>query len=347
MGSAKSYIIEDNCLESESLEKTRQYLLMQNEKYKENLLKEEKKLRELEDRITSVSLTIHNLKTNDDAILGVFSPVCESAVNVQLEEEEKRLFNLKEQKAEAEQIIHQLKEEYDSLKGALNGLNSYGKESIKEIGIKTLKIQEDERKRIAGDLHDTSVQNLTYLIHKAELCTKLVDIDGIRCKLELQSMSNTLKDVINDMRNTIYNLRPMSFDDIGLNVTIERALEKIQADTKTKIEYESSGNLESINKVIAITILRLIMEACNNSIKHSEASLIQVCLKENGKFLELIIKDDGKGFDTETLKDKNSFGLSLMKERVFLLSGVFKIKTGKNEGTEIYIKLPVEKEEEK
>ena len=77
-------------------------------------------------------------------------------------------------------------------------------------GLKLLETQEIERKRIARELHDSTVQNLTNLVHKTELCTKLVDLDPIRAKLELQTMINTIKTTINDMRNIIYDLRPMS-----------------------------------------------------------------------------------------------------------------------------------------
>ena len=90
-----------------------------------------------------------------------------------------------------------------------------------------IKFQEQESERIARDLHDSTVQNLTSMIHKIELCSKLIDMDPIRCKLELTMMSRTLRDIINDTRQMIYNLRPMSFDDIGLEITIERASDKI------------------------------------------------------------------------------------------------------------------------
>ena len=104
------------------------------------------------------------------------------------------------------------------------------KESYSSNHLSILEIQENERQRISRELHDSTVQNLTSIVHKTELCNKLLDIDPIRCRLELTMMSRTLRDIIDDTRKLIYNLRPMSFDDIGLDVTIERAIDKIKND---------------------------------------------------------------------------------------------------------------------
>ena len=102
-----------------------------------------------------------------------------------------------------------------------------------------LETVEGERQRIARDLHDSTVQSLTSLLHKTELCLKLLDIDPIRCKLELTSQGKILKDIINELRNMIYNLRPMSFDDIGFNITVERALDKLKNANNIRCNFKT------------------------------------------------------------------------------------------------------------
>ena len=100
--------------------------------------------------------------------------------------------------------------------------------TLEEEGtIRPLETQENERQRISRELHDSTVQNLTAMVHMTELCSKLVDMDPIRCKLELNKMIKNLGEIIDDTRKMIYNLRPMSFDDIGLDITIERTLDKL------------------------------------------------------------------------------------------------------------------------
>ena len=210
--------------------------------------------------------------------------------------------------------------------------------------ITILQTQESERQRIARDLHDTTVQSLTSLVHKSELCKKLVDIDPLRCKLELSSMSKILRDVIEDTRKMIYNLRPMSFDDIGFDITVERFLDKMRAYSNVKYEFKVDGEPFDINPVVGITLLRVIQEACSNSISHGNASHICVTLKYANDQLELIIEDDGCGFDMETIpettrNDNSGFGLSMMKERIYLMSGELKIISSVGNGCKIIVRV--------
>ncbi len=215
-----------------------------------------------------------------------------------------------------------------------------------------LEIQENERQRISRELHDSTVQNLTGMVHKTELCSKLMEMDPIRCKLELTMMSRTLRDIINDTRQMIYNLRPMSFDDIGLDITIERAIDKIKSDKGCNIVFTVEGDSYSIHPVVGITLLRIIQEACNNAIKYAEANVISVKMIYEEDEVIITIADDGKGFDVEGLdvsnrNDNSGFGLSMMKERVYLLSGEIDISSEINVGTTIQVKVPIYNKEEK
>lgn len=213
------------------------------------------------------------------------------------------------------------------------------------IGIDALETQENERKRIARDLHDSTVQNLTNIMHKTELCIRLIDLDTIRAKLELQTMIQTIKTTINDMRNIIYDLRPMSIDDLGLATTIKRYI----ADYNNK-GIEITLNVINENKdvlpIINLSLFRVVQEAINNSIKHGKANRITIKLEYNEEFIELSINDNGIGFNQNEsiVKDSNvltGFGLSIMKERIFLLSGEINISSDNKKGTQIYIKVPL------
>lgn len=209
-----------------------------------------------------------------------------------------------------------------------------------------LETQENERQRISRELHDYTVQNLTSLVHKTELCGKLVEMDPIRCKLELNTMTKTLREIINDTRQMIYNLRPMSFDDIGLDVTIERALDKLESSETKKISFSVEGESYQIKPVIGITLLRIIQEGCSNAIRHANASFIRVILEYKPEQITVLIEDDGNGFDMNDIQkeeknDNSGFGLSMMKERVYLLSGSIKIDSELNVGTKILVEVPI------
>ena len=222
------------------------------------------------------------------------------------------------------------------------------KENNVNIHIKMLEAQELERQRIARDLHDSTVQNLTNCVHKLEYISKIIDTDPERSKMELIMLEKNTRTVINEMREIIYNLRPMSFEDIGIDVTIERELIRLENIGNIKINYTVNGKADdNIKPVISLTIFRIVQEACNNAIKHSKASSIDVVLNYNSNNIELSISDDGVGFDLDLYDNNNpddinsGCGLSMMKERVFLLSGKFNIKSSKNKGTIINVVVPL------
>jgi len=215
-------------------------------------------------------------------------------------------------------------------------------------GIGFLETQENERQRIARDLHDSTVQNLTSIIHKTELCLRLIDIDTVRAKLELATISNTIKTIINDMRDIIYDLKPMSLDDLGLVVTLERYANKIMEAQDIKVIIYSNKEEKEILPVIKITLFRIIQEACHNVIKHAKATLIEISIDYQELEISVSIKDNGIGFDFER-QQKNvseptsSFGLSIMRERISLLSGTLNIQTKNGMGTIVTISVPITK----
>ncbi len=214
-----------------------------------------------------------------------------------------------------------------------------------------LEIQEIERQRIARDMHDTVVQNLTSLIHKIEICDKIGDVDPVRCKLEMRVMKNIIRETIQDLRKIIFDLRPFSLEEISLEDAIERELSKIRSFGIVTISYEVEGKSDNLSHIISLTVFRVIQEVCNNVMKHAQANHIIVRLSFKKDDLQVSIKDDGQGFDVNAIEhferiDNSGFGISMLRERVYLLSGKVEINSKPGEGTEVIIKVPIIKEEE-
>lgn len=216
-------------------------------------------------------------------------------------------------------------------------------------GLSILKAQEMERSRIACDLHDSVVQNLANMVHTVEYCLKTVDKDVIGTKLELQIMMQSLRNSIEEIRTIIYNLRPMALDDLGLGVTIQRFADKLKESQKIHIEFiNECDNMIVENSVLSITLFRIVQEACSNAIRHGNASKITIHLSHNRGLVCLNIKDNGFGFNIsdvnhEEKKDNSGFGLSIMRERVELLSGTIQIYSTQKKGTTINVEVPVNK----
>ena len=204
-----------------------------------------------------------------------------------------------------------------------------------------LHVQEEDRKRIARDLHDTALQNLTHLIHKIELCGLYIDEDPIKAKLELSVIGMGLKETVNEIRNTIFDLRPMTFDDLGFKAGLERILDNVNSSNKYSI-VSDIDDVSCENNQILISIYRVIQESLTNIDKHAEADKIELKCKINDDFCVIDINDNGKGFNDQKDKiDEKHFGLSLMKERVTLLNGKIHINSVMGEGTKIHMEIPL------
>jgi len=207
-----------------------------------------------------------------------------------------------------------------------------GNFSIPEVN--TIEIQEAERKRIARDIHDSIVQKLVALMHKSEFAMRVIDSDSLRAKLEMKVINKIVRECIDELREIISNLRPMSLDDLGLEITLRRNIAQFNNTTDMSIDLKYNNNdMVDISPVVSVTVLRIIQELCSNAIKYSDGSKINIEISVINNDLIILFEDDGIGFpgfdENNTLNNNNSgFGLPILKERVKLLGGY--IKAGRN-----------------
>ncbi len=232
---------------------------------------------------------------------------------------------------------------YNKINAYLDCLKEVTDERKDNTNSVVLDIQEQERQRIARDLHDTSLQNLSYLVHKIELASMYIERDKKQAQLELEIISKGIRDVIDEMRNTIFDLRPMHFDDLGFKDTFSGLFDKLKEryplfDFETKISSISCNN-----NTILMTIYRVVQEACNNAAKHSNGNKVNVVIEEDNNYCNIVIEDNGCGFQVdEVVKDKNRhYGLKILKERVLLLGGEIQFESIINKGTKVKIKIPL------
>ncbi|WP_099469808.1 sensor histidine kinase [Konateibacter massiliensis] len=312
------------------------------------IIKQERNMESLLELKSNMLLLEDDLSCNEN----IFHPNYSlEEVNLKLRylhEEEKKITKQNEELSEKIRSLDNRIGEIDHIINNMKNKNCGG--YLKNCGanedykIEILRSQEFERKRIARDIHDSVVQKLTNMIHKSEFIMKIMDQDITRAKLELMSMSNNIRSTIEEMRNIIYNLRPMALDDIGIDVIIERELLKIK-ENGINVTYDVLGDNSNVDQIVQITLIRIIQEACNNAVKHSDFTEFCVKIVYNQDCVEVYIKDNGKGFEVLKTNDmvyesKSGFGLSMMRERVYLLSGLINFETGEDKGTQIYVKVP-------
>lgn len=243
---------------------------------------------------------------------------------------------------------------FDKLKKYISSIEQKSKDvivqengSLINYSIKLLETQEMDRNRISRDLHDSTVQSLTSLGHKLEYCSKMVDRDPVKVKLELQTMIDLNKEIINDMREIIYDLRPMSLNNIGLVSTLEAYCLHLRRNDNLDVVFRVEGKEKQLSSIVSVTVYRIIQEACNNVIRHSKAKRVYIHISFLEHSLEVDIEDNGVGFDISEVENRakedmlNGFGLSTMRERARLLSGSFSIDTKPGAGTKIHVFVPV------
>ena len=341
--------------------KAEEYLANRLEKLSDEKLLIDTRIGKLNIEIEELDTMVKLVSQEVDTAFEIFSP--RQKKNDFAKQEIDKLLShkeeLKEEKAELTEKSNELLEDINSLKEALGYVadEEMEEETIEDVsgeetfennsyGLKILEQQENERSRIARDIHDSVVQVLTNLVHKCEMCSKIIDVDAIRAKLELGIMQKNIRDVISEMRNIIYDLRPMSFDDLGLNVTLSSFINEVKSRTNMEISFNIEGEINSLTNILQLTVFRIIQECTNNSIKHSNGKKLDILLRYEIDKIYLKVSDDGVGILKESdIEEKNhnhtGFGLDMMKERVSLLNGKIDIIAEEGNGTSIEVIIPI------
>jgi signal transduction histidine kinase len=226
------------------------------------------------------------------------------------------------------------------------------KSELEEMTREVLKTQEQEKQRLAFDLHDNVAQELSALkIFCAGLPAKWPDAPQPVVD-QLDFMEESLKRCINTVRELSYDLRPPGLTQLGLGQTIAQLCEDFRGATGIEVDFLATGfgNVEPDYNV-AINCYRIIQEALNNIKKHARANRVEIRLLESFPRIILRIRDDGVGFDMEAravgiLKERR-MGLNNMGKRAALLNGKITIDSHLGQGTRILVELPsVERSDE-
>lgn len=350
---------------SENVLKECELILQEIEKFKakvlvviketEKLTKEEKESRQ---KLFLVSKNIGEYSEND--IRKAYNEAKDKQVQLLLKREEEQ--NLIRERNQLEirlkknyEIVEQAESLMSKMKSVMDFLVSdlvdLGKtisnlEDKTQIGMKIIKAQEEERRRIARDIHDGPAQNIASLVIKTEIVEKLLKRGNIHIEDELKDIKTQLRAVLKEIRGIMYDLRPISLDEVGLIPTIERMAADMSYEKNIAIEIKKISDYPIFNSLNKLIVYRIVQESLNNIIKHSGAKNVVIRMDVRQDSINGSVSDDGKGFDADSLmeaKDK-SFGLSSMKERAEIAHGSITIKSVVGKGTKIMFSIPNEEE---
>lgn len=207
-----------------------------------------------------------------------------------------------------------------------------------------LELQENDRIRISRDLHDTTVQELIHIIQKTELCMKYLERDPNQVHLELASIKQSIRNTIEGARNIIYELRPMSFDDIGFVEAIQRLADDMMVITNFEINTDIEL-FEDCRKYQEeyISLYRVIAELVRNAIYHSGGNKIHISMRRDKKYIIVHVKDNGKGFDANAVNGNGKFGLQIVRNRLTLMGGTIMFNSDSN-GTDAEIRIEIKED---
>src|SRR5699024_9413603 len=213
-----------------------------------------------------------------------------------------------------------------------------------EFGLKIIEAQEEERRRISREIHDGPAQMLAKILLRSELVDRTFREGSVEESLvEIRNVRKMISSSLFEVRRIIYDLRPMALDDLGLIPTLSKYAATDSDYNDIDIEITSIGKQDRLSQKYEIAFFRLVQESIQNAIKHAEATLIKVKIEVSDRLLTTLVKDNGKGFDTN-VKNEKSFGLIGMRERVEMLDGTLKIDSVIGKGTSVYIKVPLDQE---
>ena len=216
-------------------------------------------------------------------------------------------------------------------------------QSQKDLSQQIMTAQEDERKRIAKDIHDGIGQMLTAL---------RFNIDGIdfsnkeKAEESLNSLKEVFGQLIKDVRAVTFSLAPPELTDHGVASAIRKMSNMVGNFTGHKVLYENISEFDKrLDNNVEVNIYRVVQEAVNNALKYSESEYILVTLNHTDSYLKIKVEDDGIGFNpkiTDSYKGTGN-GLRFMKERVNYIGGELRITSEENQGTTVHIVVPIEK----
>jgi PAS domain S-box-containing protein len=220
---------------------------------------------------------------------------------------------------------------------------------LKRLSAQHLTIQESERRRIAGDLHDGLGQSLVLLkLSIEQVARSLSAAVSETTARALEQLVFKVKNALAEMRRISMNLRPSMLDDLGILPTLAWFFREFEASgVHTKIEREVRIKEAEVPPPLRIVIFRILQEATNNTVKHADAERIKVSLCNVNDTIEFSIEDDGKGFNSAGMGNigacNKGLGLQSMRERAELSGGTYDIESAPGKGTRICVHWPNEK----
>jgi len=213
-------------------------------------------------------------------------------------------------------------------------------EALRNLTRRVLVVQEEERARVARELHDGFCQTLALLSLKLDLLGKSTPGSAAGQRARVQDLTDEVKRLAADVRRMSHDLHPMRLEQLGLESAIRGMCNDLSGASPLAIRYDLRDIPRDMPYGPALCLFRVLQEALQNVVRHSGATQVQVTVSRDADDLRMVVADDGRGFDTTAPRITVSAGIANMRERVSSVSGRFVIESRPGGGTRIDVRVP-------
>ncbi|KXK24080.1 MAG: putative two-component sensor histidine kinase [Chloroflexi bacterium OLB15] len=272
-----------------------------------------------------------------------------------------RLSTMRGQLEKFQSTREHLEREQSLLSGIMNRLQGIdalpasGAVEVEGVGgkgalniVRIITAQEEERQRLARQMHDGPAQSLTNFILQTEICQRLFDRNPQRAAEELDNLKNVASVTFQKVRDFIFDLRPMMLDDLGVIPTVRRYVDSFKEKNDIEVRLDITGEERRLQTHREVMIFRSIQELMGQARDYASASEIEIKLDMSGSPIRIQVEDNGRGFDAEEaftstdehVQDPRIQVLTTLRERFELVGGKASIVSKEAEGTSVRMELP-------
>lgn len=213
--------------------------------------------------------------------------------------------------------------------------------------VRIVQAQEDERQRLARQMHDGPAQSLTNFILQAEICQRLFDRSPDRAAEELENLKSTASTTFQKVRDFIFDLRPMMLDDLGVVPTVRRYVESFKEKTDIETTLELTGEERRLASHHEVMIFRAIQELMVESRDYAQPTRLNIRLDLGQEIARIAVEDNGRGFDADSSSTSHDSGdpraqtINALRERFELVNGSLVAISNESDGTVVRLQLPI------
>jgi len=220
--------------------------------------------------------------------------------------------------------------------------NKLNEAALRDLSGRLINAQEEERKRVARELHDDLNQRMALMsmdLEQLKQIEKPLDIHR-----QIESLQTQAKEIAADIHRISYWLHPSQLDNLGLAAAVRSLCQELSAKGKLKVELQQKGFPADLPGDVTLCVFRIAQEALRNCIRHSGAGTARVMLEAASEQIRLSVSDEGCGFEMDSEAMKRGLGFTSMRERLRIVGGEMQVHSQPMQGTVIHVSVPVARE---